>query len=499
MSKQEDLPSITTRKGGPGGERSSATVGDTAMIVKEVDEFLDLARIEDGVINPQDIESLIEKTSSMLVENKKDVRVKKMYTRYQNLWTEFVAKNNVLDEYNDIELVKIFKLIKPRYSPNTLWVIYSCLNARFIDLYGLNLKGLPRLHKYLKQQTQLYVAKKSKTFTAEEIDQVLLTLQAPDQPRETLQGVAIALLYYGLLRANEVRLITVFDVKLHSEPTKKEIEVTFTHPRKRKNEGFAFYVPAKFYPMFRSYIQELCEDTIEAGKTQFLKNWSRLGNRRIQNTGKNTVNGLHSVACKILRKSSSGYTSHCWRRSAATNLADAGVSLINLKRHGQWTSDKVVEGYIANSKPLRQERLNGLLPAEKKESVRQQDEENVSKAIETFDSYVDLTDTDLPLVDAPSDDAITLYGFSQFDIPDMRVEFTDATNNGVPVLKATPKTTFPTLTGEDMNTVTNSGATSQLANTANGTSTAKSTNDTLQQLVSSGTTFNNCTFVFNNK
>ena len=250
--------------------------------------------------------------------------------------------------------------------------------------------------------------------------------------------------------------------------------------------------------MFRSYIQELCEDTIEAGKTQFLKNWSRLGNRRIQNTGKNTVNGLHSVACKILRKSSSGYTSHCWRRSAATNLADAGVSLINLKRHGQWTSDKVVEGYIANSKPLRQERLNGLLPAEKKESVRQQDEENVSKAIETFDSYVDLTDTDLPLVDAPSDDAITLYGFSQFDIPDMRVEFTDATNNGVPVLKATPKTTFPTPTGGDMYAATNSIATSQLANTANGTSTAKSTNDTLQQLVSSGTTFNNCTFVFNN-
>ena len=143
------------------------------------------------------------------------------------------------------------------------------MNARFIDLYGLNLKGLPRLHKYLKQQTQLYVAKKSKTFTAYEIDQVLVTLQEPDKPQETLQGVAIALLYYGLLRANEVRLITVFDVKLKSEPTKKEIEVTFTHPRKQKNEGFTFYVPSKFYPMFCSYIQELCEDTIEADKTQF--------------------------------------------------------------------------------------------------------------------------------------------------------------------------------------------------------------------------------------
>jgi len=47
-----------------------------------------------------------------------------------------------------------------------------------------------------------------------------------------------------------------------------------------------------------------------------------------------------------------GYTVHAFRRSAATNLADAGVSFVNLKRHGQWKSDSVIEGYIANSKAL---------------------------------------------------------------------------------------------------------------------------------------------------
>jgi len=60
-----------------------------------------------------------------------------------------------------------------------------------------------------------------------------------------------------------------------------------------------------------------------------------------------------------------GYTGHCLRRSAATNLADRGVSFVNLKRHGQWKSDSVVEGYIANSEPLRMERLHGLMPRPK--------------------------------------------------------------------------------------------------------------------------------------
>ena len=34
----------------------------------------------------------------------------------------------------------------------------------------------------------------------------------------------------------------------------------------------------------------------------------------------------------------------------------------NFKRHGEWTSDATVEGYIAQSRPLRLERVNKLQP-----------------------------------------------------------------------------------------------------------------------------------------
>ena len=47
--------------------------------------------------------------------------------------------------------------------------------------------------------------KKSATFSPEEIHQGLLKRQDQDLPNETLYGVAIVLLYYGLLRVYEVR------------------------------------------------------------------------------------------------------------------------------------------------------------------------------------------------------------------------------------------------------------------------------------------------------
>jgi len=65
--------------------------------------------------------------------------------------------------------------------------------------------------------------------------------------------------------------------------------------------------------------------------------------------------------CKVPNKPEEGYTGHCLHRSAATNLADCRVSFVNLKRHGQWKSDSVVKGYIADSEPLCMERLHTLI------------------------------------------------------------------------------------------------------------------------------------------
>ena len=140
------------------------------------------------------MQDVIENTDALLEERKIEKPVRKMYKRYQNLWTFFCMKEQITEEYDNASLVKFFEQIEPVYKPNTLWVIYSCINARFIDEFGKNLKHLPRFHKHLKQVTMLYVATKSVTFTPEEIHKVLSTIQDSSDDNFTLYGVAIALL-----------------------------------------------------------------------------------------------------------------------------------------------------------------------------------------------------------------------------------------------------------------------------------------------------------------
>ena len=152
---------------------------------REVDGMMDLTRIENGEINKIDPESMSAKTEKKSSQGKKGCYVKKMYTCYQNLWTAFVANNNIENEYDDVALLRFFQSIQERYSQNTLWVIYSCINSRFIDNYGVNMKGLLSLHKYIKQQTQLDVATKSKTFSTKEIETILMYLQDKNESKET--------------------------------------------------------------------------------------------------------------------------------------------------------------------------------------------------------------------------------------------------------------------------------------------------------------------------
>ena len=133
---------------------------------------------------------------------------------------------------------------------------------------------------------------------------------------------------------------------------------------------------------------------------------------------------LHDAACKILKKK--GYL----------NLADAG----NFPHQPEATQtmglqQRVVEGYIANSLPLCQEHLNCLLPAEEKEKVGQVSSKNNNQVINRYDLYVDLSNNSNLSVAPPAENGdLILYGFSQFDVPDLRIENMDATNTGVPVL-----------------------------------------------------------------
>ena len=77
------------------------------------------------------------------------------------------------------------------------------------------------------------------------------------------------------------------------------------------------------------------------------------------------------------------------------------------------------EGYIANSLPLCQERLNCLLPAKERDIIGQEKSKE-NQATESFNFLMDLSnDNNFPLHTPGQDGALTLFGFSQFDIPEL--------------------------------------------------------------------------------
>ena len=74
--------------------------------------------------------------------------------------------------------------------------------------------------------------------------------------------------------------------------------------------------------------------------------------------GKNTL-GLYPKKCAaILEKNIDSFTGHAFRRTSATIVADFGASMLALKRHGRWKSDRVAEGYVAESKKVKMEVAN---------------------------------------------------------------------------------------------------------------------------------------------
>ena len=54
------------------------------------------------------------------------------------------------------------------------------------------------------------------------------------------------------------------------------------------------------------------------------------------------------------------FTGHSICRSGATFFADTGASLLQLKRYGQWKSDRVAESYVENSVPMKMDAANRI-------------------------------------------------------------------------------------------------------------------------------------------
>ena len=100
-----------------------------------------------------------------------------------------------------------------------------------------------------------------------------------------------------------------------------------------------------------------------------MKNYAKSHNSRKTKTGWKTLLNMCRRIEEILGLKRGTIMTHPFRRSGATALADAGASVIQLKRAGRWSSQKIVEGYIEHCLPEKRTRAQMLTGDESVEVV----------------------------------------------------------------------------------------------------------------------------------
>ncbi len=101
------------------------------------------------------------------------------------------------------------------------------------------------------------------------------------------------------------------------------------------------------------------KDKVDSGR--LFKTYRKKLDRYIaEPVGKNTLAKYCKSVAEFLHHDVKLYTGHCWRRSGATALANAGETITNLKRIGRWRSDQVCEGYIEDSENFKEEAASML-------------------------------------------------------------------------------------------------------------------------------------------
>lgn len=156
-----------------------------------------------------------------------------------------------------------------------------------------------------------------------------------------LLQVALIFGIHGACRGNELLKITVDDIEKHSD----ELLLVKLIDTKTKIDR-SFIIRGQYKSIVENY-QNLRPPNMKTNRF-FIKYQN--GHCYKQVIGKNKLASMpHAIANYLKLPNANLYTGHCFRRTSATLLADTGVDMSVLKRHGGWRSSAVAEGYVENS------------------------------------------------------------------------------------------------------------------------------------------------------
>lgn len=241
-------------------------------------------------------------------------------------------------------------------SPSSLWCEYSMLKSTIFIEENIDISKFPKLRAFLKRKNDGFKPKKSNIFNRDEVKQFLG--EAPDDIYLLMKVVAVI----GI--AGACRSIELCEMKLeHVKENSGFIIVRI--PDSKNGVARKFTITASednsvcYLKIIKKYIN--VRSKISNDVPRFFLRY-QAGKCYNQPVGKNTFCAVPSKIAKFLNLANpETYTGHSFRRTSATLLANTGVDVLQLKRHGGWKSSTVAESYVADSITNKNEVANKIL------------------------------------------------------------------------------------------------------------------------------------------
>lgn len=283
---------------------------------------------------PKEILTEAERVKTDLLPEKSK---KKYEKEYENFYKWSLQMGNKNFEREEVYLAYFAKLSTTCSAP-TLWSRYSMLKTMLKLKKNVDMGKFFKIIAFLKKKMVGYRPKKSKILSADQVENFLAA--APDETYLLIK-VATIIGIAGACRREELTNLLIENVKMEQNLILIKIPDNKTH----SSRTFAI-TGEKNLSIIRKYIALRSKNTPH---NRFFVNYQ---NKQCttQCVGINKFGKMPSdVAAFLKLPNPEQYTGHCYRRSSATTLADAGVNITNLKRHGGWLSTKVAEGYVEES------------------------------------------------------------------------------------------------------------------------------------------------------
>jgi integrase len=171
----------------------------------------------------------------------------------------------------------------------------------------------------------------------------------------------------GACRRQELLNLKLNDVEDLGEFMKIMLPITKTKVPREFTVTKGHFKDLNLVDMVRKYATLRPSHTPHA---RFFINYKK-GRCTVQPVGINTFGGLPSKIANFLElPSAKEYTGHCFRRTSASLLANAGADMSVIKRHGALKSSNVAEGYVDDSLENKKKICKLLVGGEDQENTQ---------------------------------------------------------------------------------------------------------------------------------